>query len=99
MEIYFRDILLIRISRGANNCVQRVFEKKIHEIFSHFQLFKKKKKIKKINNVGLFPVVFDHIYTKGVNNSDDCICSVIEHASATSSHYKSKQHQYIYYKW
>ncbi len=24
--IYFRDILLIRISRGANNCVQRVFE-------------------------------------------------------------------------
>ncbi len=26
--IYFRDILLIRISRGANNCVQRVFEKK-----------------------------------------------------------------------
>ncbi len=28
MRIYFRDILLIRISRGANNCVQRVFEKK-----------------------------------------------------------------------
>ncbi len=27
--IYFRDILLIRISRGANNCVQHVFEKKI----------------------------------------------------------------------
>ncbi len=27
MVIYFRDILLIRISRGANNCVQRVFEK------------------------------------------------------------------------
>ncbi len=26
--IYFRDILLIRISRGANNCFQRVFEKK-----------------------------------------------------------------------
>ncbi len=26
MGIYFRDILLIRISRGANNCVQRVFE-------------------------------------------------------------------------
>ncbi len=25
MVIYFRDILLIRISRGANNCVQRVF--------------------------------------------------------------------------
>ncbi len=62
-------------------------------------IFVIKKKIKKINNVGLFPVVFDHIYTKGVNNSDDSICSVIEHASATSSHYKSKQHQYIYYKW
>ncbi len=28
MGIYFRDILLIRIFRGANNCVQRVFEKK-----------------------------------------------------------------------
>ncbi len=28
--IYFRDILLIRISRGANNCFQRVFEKKKH---------------------------------------------------------------------
>ncbi len=26
--IYFRYILLIRISRGANNCVQHVFEKK-----------------------------------------------------------------------
>ncbi len=26
--IYFRDILIIRISSGANNCVQRVFEKK-----------------------------------------------------------------------
>ncbi len=25
--IYFRDIILIRMSRGANNCVQHVFEK------------------------------------------------------------------------
>ncbi len=32
MGIYFRDILLIRISRGANNCVQRVFEKNIYFI-------------------------------------------------------------------
>ncbi len=42
MGIYFRDILLIRISRGTNNCVQRVFEKKHlfhNEIFPHFQLF------------------------------------------------------------
>ncbi len=28
MGIYFRDIWLIRISRGANNCIQCVFEKK-----------------------------------------------------------------------
>ncbi len=28
MGIYFKDILLIVISRGANNCVQSVFEKK-----------------------------------------------------------------------
>ncbi len=27
--IYFRDILLIRISRDANNCVQHIFEKNI----------------------------------------------------------------------
>ncbi len=30
MGIYFRDILSIIISRGANNCVQRVFEKYIY---------------------------------------------------------------------
>ncbi len=27
MGIYFRDILLIRISRGTSNCFQHVFEK------------------------------------------------------------------------
>ncbi len=32
MGIYFRDILLIIISRGANNCVQRLFEKNINFI-------------------------------------------------------------------
>ncbi len=32
--IYFRDILLIIISRGANNCVQRVFEKNIYLIMT-----------------------------------------------------------------
>ncbi len=40
MWIYFRDILLIRISRGTNNCVQHVFEKKYvlhNEIFPHFK--------------------------------------------------------------
>ncbi len=38
MEIYFRVILLIRIYRGANNCVQRVFEKKknIHKDICKF---------------------------------------------------------------
>ncbi len=36
MGMYFRDILLLRISRGANNCVQRVFEKNIFVmIFPH----------------------------------------------------------------
>ncbi len=42
MEIYFRDIILIRISRGANNCGQHSLEKNIYFImrFSpHFQLF------------------------------------------------------------
>ncbi len=28
--IYFRDILLLIISRGANSCVQCVFEKNIY---------------------------------------------------------------------
>ncbi len=32
MGIYFRNILFIRISRGANNCVQRVFETNIYFI-------------------------------------------------------------------
>ena len=32
MGIYFRDILLIRISRGAINCVQCVFKKNIYFI-------------------------------------------------------------------
>ncbi len=32
MGIYFRDILLIRISRGTNNCVQRVVVKNIYFI-------------------------------------------------------------------
>ncbi len=40
MRIYFRDILLIRISRGTNNCVQRVFEKNIYfiRIFPPFKI-------------------------------------------------------------
>ncbi len=41
MGIYFRDILLIQISKGAANCVQRVFEKEFffHNYISpHFKL-------------------------------------------------------------
>ncbi len=37
----FRDILLIIISKGTNNCVQHVFEKKTcisYVIIPHFQL-------------------------------------------------------------
>ncbi len=38
MGIYFRDILIIIIPRGANNCVQHVFEKNIYFIII-FPLF------------------------------------------------------------
>ncbi len=41
MGIYFRDILLIRISRGTSYCVQHVFEKKHlfqNDISPHFKL-------------------------------------------------------------
>ncbi len=40
MGIYFREILHIRISRGANNCVQCIFEKKYlfqNDIPPHFK--------------------------------------------------------------
>ncbi len=38
MGIYFRDILLVRISKSANNCVQCIWEKHLfHEIFPHFK--------------------------------------------------------------
>ncbi len=42
MGIYFNVFLLIILSRGANNCVQRVFDKTYlfhNEIFPYFQLF------------------------------------------------------------
>ncbi len=67
MGIYFRDILLISISRGANNCGQHALEKNIYFImrFSpHLQLFYFSDrlefceffewKIKRINNADLF---------------------------------------------
>ncbi len=71
MGIYFRDILLIIISRGANNCGQHSLEKNIYFImrFSpHFQLFYFNDrlefcefiewKIKRINNADLFSHLF-----------------------------------------
>ncbi len=39
MGMYFRDVLLIRISRGTKNCVQRVFEKNIYFIMRFSPIF------------------------------------------------------------
>ncbi len=83
MGIYFRDILLIRTSRGANNCVQCVFENKIYFITifppppilnssypmkgSIFVKKKKKKKIKRINNADTFSQPSLIIFIKGAD--------------------------------
>ncbi len=80
--IYFRDILLTRISRGANNCGQHSLEKNIYFImrFSpHFQLFYFSDrlefckffegKIKRINNADLFSQLPLLIFIKGANIS------------------------------
>ncbi len=82
MGIYFRDILLTRISRGANNCGQHPLEKNIYFImrFSpHFQLFYFNDrlefcnffegKIKRINNANLFSQLPLLIFIKGGNIS------------------------------
>ncbi len=82
MGIYFRDILLIRISRGANNCGQHSLEKNIYFImwFSpHFQLFYFNDrlefceffewKIKRINNADLFSQPPLLIFIKGADIS------------------------------
>ncbi len=82
MGIYFRDILLIRISRGANNCGQHSLEKNIYFImrFSpHFQLFYFNDrlefcefiewKIKRINNADLFSQPPLLIFIKGAHIS------------------------------
>ncbi len=79
--IYFRDILLIRISRGANNCGQHSLEKNIYFImrFSpQFQLFYFNDRLdfcellserSRINNADLFSQPpFAHII-KGANIS------------------------------
>ncbi len=89
MGIYFRDILLIRISRGANNCGQHSLEKNSYFImrFSpHSQLFYFNDrlefcefiewKIKRINNADLFSQPPLLIFIKGANISGGhCILS------------------------
>ncbi len=90
MGIYFRDILLTRISRGANNCGQHPLEKNIYFImrFSpHFQLFYFNDrlefckffegKIKRINNADLFSQLPLLIFIKGANISGGhCIVKI-----------------------
>ncbi len=80
--IYFRDILLTRISRGANNCGQHPLEKNSYFImrFSpRFQLFYfndrlefcefLEGKIKRINKADLFSQLPLLIFIKGANIS------------------------------
>ncbi len=73
MGIYY--ILLRRISSGANNCVQRVFDKNVfyNDISPPFKMFIIqwkirflwfKKKFKKVNNVNLFSQRSLIIFTK-----------------------------------
>ncbi len=82
MGIYFRDILLIRISRGANNCGQHSLEKNIYftmRFSPHSQLFYFNDrlefceffewKIKRINNADLFSQPPLLIFIKGANIS------------------------------
>ncbi len=82
MGIYFRDILLIRISRGANNCGQHSLEKNSYftmRFSPHFQLFYFNDrlefceffewKIKRINNADLFSQPPLLIFIKGANIS------------------------------
>ncbi len=92
MGIYFRDILLISISRGANNCGQHSLEKNIYFImrFSpHLQLFYFSDrlefceffewKIKRINNADLFSQTTFLTFIKGANISGGhCRCSRIK---------------------
>ncbi len=86
MGIYFRDILLTRISRGANNCGQHPLEKNSYFImrFSpHFQLFYFNDrlefskffegKIKRINNADLFSQL-PLLYLSRVPIVEDTVC-------------------------
>ncbi len=76
MGIYY--ILLRRISSGANNCDQHVFDKNLfyNDISSHLKCllsnerldFCDKKKFKKVNNVNLFSQRSLIIFTKDAKN-------------------------------
>ncbi len=83
MRINFRDIFLIRISWGANNCGQHSLEKKdifIMRFSPHFQLFYFNDmlefcdlfewKIKRINNEDLFSQPSLLIFIKGAKTSE-----------------------------
>ncbi len=88
MGIYFRDILLISISRGANNCGQHSLEKNIYFIMRFFsppsivyfndrlefcEFFEWK--IKSINNADLFSQTPFLTFIKGANISGGhCTC-------------------------
>ncbi len=68
MGIYFRDILIIRISRGTNNCSHCVLEKNYlfyNVISSHFQIIFFTFLNKILNGLTMriyFYILFDHIY-------------------------------------
>ncbi len=67
MGIYFRDILLTRISRCANNYVHRVFEKKHlfhNDISPHFKFV--------LSNERLDFCDLKKIYIYRINNADTC---------------------------
>ncbi len=88
MWIYFRDILLIWISRGTDNCGQHALEKNIYLImkFSQHLFFFIDRldfceffewKIKRINNVDLFLQPIFLIFTKGTDVSEGLYKSLL----------------------
>ncbi len=63
MGIYFRDILLIRISRGSNNCVQHVFDFFFfyNDILPHFKFLFSKERLKN-RSKGLTTQIYFHSF-------------------------------------
>ncbi len=110
MGIYFRDILLVRISRGANNCDQYALGKNIYFIMwvppHHFQLFHFNERlefceffeweIKKRNNADLFSQLPLLIFTKGANISGGhCINFRVDSVESIVKLLKSKNEYLI----